>query len=250
MSSKAELKRVRGLHDKKARIREGRFLVQGAKLVKELLASGWPMDAVYATADAALSLGLSDAVVLPANEMARLGTLESGNELVAVVPIPAPSPPPMPGAGELVLALDGISDPGNLGTILRIADWFGVGHVLCSAGSVEAWNPKCVQSGMGAVFRVQVHYVDLAAELAAMKAAGVALYMATMEGRPVFDVSLSRPAALLLGSESHGISPLLRSLGGVSIAVPRSGGAESLNVAMATSALCMEFHRQSQAVRH
>jgi len=244
MATPMGTKRVRSLHQRKYREREGRFLVQGPKLVLELLSSGWEAEAVYATAAAAERLGLRDAVVLPPHELDRLGTLESGNEVVAVVPVPAPVPLAPPAPGELVLALDGVADPGNLGTVLRVADWFGVRRVLCSPGTVEAWNPKCVQASMGAIFRVGVHHAALPAALARLRAEGAALYLATLEGRSVFEAALARPAVLVLGSESHGLSPEVRALGGEALAVPRLGGAESLNVAMAAAALCMEFTRQ------
>jgi TrmH family RNA methyltransferase len=244
LSTKAELKRVRSLHQRKYRESEGCFLVQGAKLVGELLGSGWEAEAIYATEEAAQRSGLRQAVVLPAHEMERLGTLESGNELLGVVRMPDRALPVAPGAGELVLVLDGVADPGNLGTILRVADWFGLRQVLCSTGSVDVYNPKCVQASMGAIFRVAVGYDELAPRLDAWRSAGTHLYLASMEGRPVFELSLQRPAALVLGSESHGISPAVRALGGELLSVPRLGGAESLNVAMAASALCMEFTRQ------
>ncbi len=245
MSAKADLKLVRSLHQKKYRDAEGLFLVQGPKLVAELLASGWPVRTLYATEAMADRMHLRDAVMLPPHELERMGTLESGNAVVAVVQRPAPLPVGAMHADELVLALDGIADPGNLGTVLRIADWFGVRRVLCDRGSVEAFNPKCVQASMGAIFRVTVHYVDLAGEVERLRAAGAALYLASMEGRNVFSEPLKRPAVLVLGSESHGVSAEVRALEARTIAIPRVGAAESLNVAVAASALCMEFTRQA-----
>lgn len=247
LSTKAELKHVRSLQQKKYRDEHGLFLVQGPKLVDELLRSGWPIRGLYATAAAMARPGLSGATELPPHEVERLGTLESGNEVVAVVPVPAAREFQAMGAEELVLALDGIADPGNLGTVLRIADWFGIGRVVCSSGSVDVFNPKCVQASMGAVFRVQVHYVELASFLEEQHAAGTTVYLASMEGRSVFDVRLQRPSVLVLGSESHGVSDTVRAVRSELIAVPRSGSAESLNVAMAASALCMEFGRQRTA---
>jgi TrmH family RNA methyltransferase len=245
LTTKADLKRVRDLHQKKYREQEGRFLVQGPKLVRELLGSGWPVEALYATEAAARELGPVDAEVLPDHEMERLGTLESGNVLVAVVPMPPPASLAAPTGTELVLALDGISDPGNLGTVLRIADWFGISRVLCTPTSVELTNPKCVQATMGALFRVSVGVVDLAPQLADWRAQGVQLYVASMEGVSVFEQELKRPAVLVMGSESHGVSDAVRALRAGLIAIPRGGGGESLNVATATSALCMEFARQA-----
>lgn len=244
MPTKAELAAVRALHQRKERTEQGRYLVQGAKLVAELLGAGIRPLALYATEEAAVRMALPQATVLPAREMERLGTLESGNEVVAVVAMPSAGDMAPPAPGELILALDRVADPGNLGTVLRIADWFGVGRVLLEQGSVDPHNPKCVQASMGAIFRVAAHTVPLAAALDDLRAAGATLYLATMEGHSAFALELKRPAVLVLGSESHGLSEAVRSLQAQAIAVPRVGAAESLNVAMAAAALCMEFTRQ------
>lgn len=244
MSGHGPVKRVRSLHQKKFREAEGRFLVQGRKLVEELLRSGLGVEAIYATADAAAALGAPDVTVLPPHDLERMGTFEHGNELVAVVRTPAAEPPRLPGPGGLVLALDGIADPGNLGTLVRIADWFGAAEVWCSLDSVEAYNPKCVQASMGSLFRVPVRPTDLAATLTQAVAAGVHVHHAEASGTDVFQAALERPAVLVLGSESHGISADVRRVPGRSIAIPAAGGAESLNVAAAAAALCMEFLRR------
>jgi TrmH family RNA methyltransferase len=244
MPTKAQLKAVRDLQHRKERTVQGRFLVQGPKLVAELLGSALHTEVVYATEEAAAEMHLPDAVLLPAHELERIGTLESGNSVVAVARMPLRDPIVGLAEDELVIALDGIGDPGNLGTVLRIADWFGVRRVLCSSHSVDAFGPKCVQASMGAIFRVEVHYAELAARLADLRSSGAALQVASMEGRSVFHASLARPAVLVLGSESHGVSDAVRALGGELISVPRIGGAESLNVAMAAAALCMEYTRQ------
>jgi RNA methyltransferase, TrmH family len=246
MTTQADLKRIRALQQKKGRDEQGLFLVQGPKLVAELQRSHWPVEAIYATAHAAEEHGIPEATVLPDHELERLGTLESGNVLVAVVRQASDAPLHVPVRNELVLALDGITDPGNLGTVLRIADWFGIDRVICTPRSVERFNPKCVQATMGALFRVQVAYAELPSLLAEWQAAGTVLYLASMEGSDVFTTDLHRPAVLVLGSESHGISDEVRSLDATLIGIPRLGAGESLNVASAASALCMEFARQAR----
>ena len=240
---------VRSLHHKKYRDREGLFLVQGRKLVEELLASGWPVRGMMATEEAVAGLEVAGLPlqVLPAAELKRLGTLVTGNELVAVVERPDEAPGGAPVAGELVLALDGVSDPGNMGTLLRIADWFGVRRVVCGARCVEVWNPKCVQATMGSLFRVRVEQASLPGLLQEWSTAGTMVYLADMSGTPVHQVALRRPAVLVMGSESHGLSAEVSSVPGTRVSVPGRGGAESLNVAMAASALCMEFLRQTEA---
>lgn len=244
MSAPSHVKRVRALHQKKFRESEGLFLVQGRKPVRELLASGWRVDTIYATSGAARDMGLAGAHVLAEHDLARMGTFEQGNELIAVAHIPAQAPMQAPAPGELVLAFDGISDPGNLGTLLRIADWFGVRRVWCSADCVEAFNPKCVQASMGSLFRVGVSYGELREGMLLAVGGEAAVYKAEASGQDVFRTSLQRPAVLVLGSESHGLSDAVRNGPGTSIAVPRYGAAESLNVAAAAAALCMEFARR------
>lgn len=244
MSTKTLLKHARSLQQKKFRDLHGAFLVQGPKLVKELVRSTWAIDTIISTAEAAERIGVSGATIVPGHELDRIGTLESGNEIVAVVLKAAGSPIEDLGPNELVLALDGITDPGNLGTVLRIADWFGIGRVWCSTGSVDVYNPKCVQASMGAIFRVRVDQVDLPVLLEQQRSKGAALYLASMEGRSVFDMDVIGKAVLVLGSESHGLSDAIRSLTSTPIGIPGGGGAESLNVAMAAAALCMEFTRQ------
>jgi len=247
LTTKAALDHARSLHQKKFRELSGDFLVQGERSVRELLGSGWPVQALFATEEMARVLKLTDANIVLPHELDRISTLESGSQLVAVVRKPHRAPLERVEADELVIALDGIRDPGNFGTVLRIADWFGVRRVLCSADCVEEFNPKCVQASMGAFLRVDVHRHDLAPKLQALRSAGATLYLASMEGASVFTTSLRSPAILVLGSEAHGVSKAIRDLKSELISVPRSGGAESLNVAMAASALCMEFTRQRLA---
>ncbi len=244
MSANPTVNRLRLLHQKKQREAQGLFLVQGRKVVQELLASPLRVDSIHATEQAAKDLRLKEAVIHPAHDLARMGTLEDGNEVIAVVRTPAPLPPTPPLNTELVLAFDGISDPGNLGTLLRIADWFGIVQVWCSPDCVEAYNPKCVQASMGSLFRIDVRKGELPAGIMDALGVGAHVYKAEASGEDVFAIPLVQPAVLVLGSESHGLSDGVKHGPGRSIAVPRMGSAESLNVAAAASALCMEFTRR------
>lgn len=246
LSRSETIKKVRALHQRKQRDAQRRFLVQGRKMVAELLASSWPVDQVYATHAVAAQLAHSGTVIMAEHDLERMGTFDSGNEAIAVVHMPALPALEPPANGDLYLALDGVADPGNMGTILRIADRFGVGPVLLSRGSVDVYNPKCVQASMGSVLRVRTYDVDLPLALEGLQQAGASVYRAEMDGRDVFDVELVRPAVLVLGSEAHGISEAVRAVGGAAITIPQFGGAESLNVAMAASALCMEFARRTR----
>lgn len=238
------MKRLRALHRRKGREEQGLFLVQGRKPVTELLASHFPIDSIHATERAARDMGLRDAHVHPEHDLERMGTFETGNEVIAVVRMPRNEVPRTPQG--FTLALDGISDPGNLGTLVRIADWFGAEQVWCSPDCTEAWNPKCVQASMGSLFRVPVRYGELAPAILEAVGADTWVYKAEASGEDVFGVDLRRPAVLVLGSESHGLRDAVRNGPGRSIAVPRFGAAESLNVAAAAAALCMEFVRQGR----
>ncbi len=240
------MKRVRALHQRKFREAEGLYLVQGRKLVRELLASRQEVVHLFATEEAARHLAVGRVEVLPAHDLERMGTFEQGNEVVAVVRKPREAALAWPGPKGFVLAADDVADPGNLGTLLRIADWFGAAQLWCSAASVEVWNPKCVQATMGSIFRVPVVYGDLAAALAHAAREGVHVYKAEASGADVLKEKLARPAVLVLGSEAHGLGKSVREVPGRSIAIPAFGGAESLNVAAAAAALCMEFARQGR----
>ncbi|MBP7515288.1 MAG: RNA methyltransferase [Flavobacteriales bacterium] len=242
--STSAVKHLRELHRKKAREEQGLFLVQGPKLVRELLASRFIVDSIHATDEAARRMGLSHAIIHPAHDLDRMGTLEAGNEVIAVTRIPRPEAPRPPEGRALTLALDGINDPGNLGTLLRIADWFGADQVWCSPDCVEVYNPKSVQASMGSVFRIPVRYGHLPSAILDAVGTNVRVYKAEASGENVFLAPLERPAVLVLGSESHGLSDAVKNGPGRSIAVPRHGAAESLNVAAAASALCMEFARR------
>lgn len=222
------------------------FLVQGPKLVAELLASGWSVQAIHVAQGLAHAYPSELVVEHPAHELERMGTLESGVSVVAVVRMPRVAPMERMAEDGFVIALDGVTDPGNMGTLLRIADWFGASRILCSPATVEEFNPKCVQASMGSLFRVPVQRCALPAELNRLRAQGASLYLASMEGADVFIERIKRPCVLILGSESHGPSEAVRALGARTIAVPRAGQAESLNVAMAASALSMEFLRQAR----
>ena len=255
MSGSTQLKRVRALHRRKEREEQGVFLVQGRKLVGELLKSSMAVLELYATTDVSREMGLEAGTergggttkttvsMLPAHDMERMGTLQSGNEVLAVVRMPTDTKLRMPAVGMFNLALDGVSDPGNLGTLLRIADWFGATQVWC-AGGVDPYNPKAVQSSMGSLFRlVPCAVEDLPSVLAQAHAAQVSVYKAEASGENVFDYGMKKPCILVMGSESHGLSEGVRAAPGISIAIPGHGGAESLNVAAAAAALCMELIR-------
>lgn len=246
-------KDLRALQQKKAREESGRFLVQGRKVVSELLGSKWPVEQIVANKEAAEWIAGAakarkvEVHTLPQAELDRIGTFEKGNELIAIAKDPGEVPFRTAKKNELILALDGVRDPRNLGSLIRIADWFGLERVICSSQCMELFNPKVVSSTMGSLFHLDVRTgVDLPAELSKL---GAKIYIADMDGTPAYEAAITLPAVLVLGSESHGHSEAVAAMQAEVISIPRMGRAESLNVAMAAAALCMEITRQTDAVR-
>lgn len=248
MLSASQIKYIKSLSQQKFRKRHEKFIIEGEKMVAELMSSGFEVEAVYAVDD-----WLKNAERLPVSkpslmhrvspsELGRISNLKTPNKALAVVHIPAFT------LGkevfdDLTLALDCISDPGNLGTIIRIADWFGIRHILCSHNTVDLFNPKVVQATMGSLFRVKVHYVDLE-EIITKMAAGVPVFAATLEGENIYAQKLPKKAVIIVGNESHGISERLIGLVDRRLTIPSAAGsAESLNASIATAIICSEFKK-------
>ena len=234
MLSKNDIKEIRALGQKKFRDERGLFVVEGEKLVEEALRSGFDIVGHYRMEE------------IGEETMARISQLTHPSPVLAVVRQPSQPALPSVGPDELVLALDGIRDPGNLGTILRIADWFGIRHVLASADTVELYNPKVVQATMGAIFRVQVYYGDLTRSFTSLRIPAV--YGTFLEGDTIYQTPLTKGGILVMGSEANGISPEVAATVTQKLYIPHyPAGAhtsESLNVAVATAIACSEFRRR------
>ena len=252
MVSKALLKQTRQLHQKKFRNERHSFLVEGEKLISELLLSDFIIEHLFVTKEWHRPDKTSNEDFLihevTDNELAEISMLESPNQALAVVKMKDVLPMDVL-PGLKYLALDGIRDPGNLGTILRIADWFGVHGIFCSSGTVEIYNPKVVQASMGSVFRIPVSVTDLEPLLLkANKVAGT--YAALLEGSSVYSSNVSQGWVLVVGNESMGIDPGLIPAIQNRITIPSYGKgvkAESLNAAVATAIICAEFCRREQS---
>ena len=216
------------------------FVAEGSKIATEWLSSGARVNRIVATsqwlsANEALVNAHPEAVIYEASDrdIAAVSQLTSPPAVLLVVPYPQHAAfDPAPG---WYIALDGIQDPGNLGTIIRIADWFGISDVLCSENCVDAFNHKVIQGAMGSHLRVRIHKVDLVATLAA---AGLPLYAATLSGHSIYEESAGAPGVLVVGSEGRGVSAAVLELPVQEITLPRIGGAESLNAAVSTGILC------------
>ncbi len=235
-------KELIALQSKKERQKRGLFLVEGVKLVDELLQSGWSIERIVAVEAWSSKCAPGAPVVRVSDyELERVSAMEAPNQVLAVVRIPAAVPPPK--TAGLVLALAGVSDPGNMGAILRVADWFGVSRIICSPNCAELFNPKVVQASMGSIFRVPVHRHVLA-EYLGNAAANVDIAAACAGGgENLFSLSPREPAVVVLGSEGRGIPDDLMTHIRRRISIPRTGHAESLNVATAAAVICAEWKR-------
>ncbi len=238
--SKTKLKHFASLSLKKQRNTHLLFVVEGVKMVNEALASGWQVEAVI------LKEGMEALMELPPSvnaflaqtaDFAKIVQLQSPEGVLAVVHFPEkPTQSSLSNLKGPGFILDGIQDPGNLGTILRIADWFGFEHVVCGPGTADLYNPKSLRASMGAVFRVKVHYeADLASFIENNPAN---TWMADMHGQDYRKAALQNTDWILIGNEANGVSAAMRALSHVQpITIPRKGGAESLNAAVAAGIL-------------
>ena len=244
--TKAEIQLVRSLADKRGRTEHGLFLAEGGKLITELRTSHLHVRKIYALEG--LFEGEEVEVVSP-RDMERLSQLKTPSNSVALVEIPHERLHPEVLRKHLVLALDEVQNPGNLGTIIRLADWFGIGDILCSEGTADCFNPKVVQATMGAILRVRVHYTDLAKTLARAVGDGIPVYGTFLEGENIYESRLSPTGIVVMGNEGRGVTPTVAQCISRKLFIPPwpvdRRGSESLNVAMATGIVCAEFRRQT-----
>lgn len=246
MISKARIKQIKGLERKKNRLAEGLFVAEGPKLVGELLTVMRPVYVAateeWWTANPRLK-GECEADVVTDSELQRASLLQHPQAVLALFPIPHPTAKMAEVAQrELCLALDGVQDPGNLGTIVRLADWFGIRHVFCSTDSADIFNPKATQATMGALSHVSVHYIDLVNELRQTEAP---VYGTLLDGENIYEQKLSEHGVIIMGNEGRGITPEAAALVSHRLLIPpypaNRPTVESLNVAIATAIVCSIF---------
>lgn len=251
MLSKNKIKLIQSLDRKKNRDSSGLFLVEGNKLVEEALASEFRIESLICTS------GFSEQhpeirsktveIIETDPESIRKASLQQNpQEALALVKKPS-SADYIPNLSKLIIALDFIQDPGNLGTILRIADWFGIENIVCSENTVDVFNPKVVQASMGAIFRVKLQYLNLEYFLKQAGQSDVPVYGTFLEGKNIYSESLASNGVLVMGNEGNGISGNIERLVTSKLFIPSfSSGAtsESLNVAIATAICCSEFRRR------
>ena len=247
MIIKSKLKYIQSLSHKKFRDEEGVFIAEGPKLVEELMESGnTRLKELYSTREwAEKNKGHYDAgklEIIDPSVLERISSLSTPNEVLAVFYKPQFEGSPAFG-GQLTLVLEGIQDPGNLGTIIRIADWFGVTNIVCGPGTADAYNSKVVQSTMGSISRVRIIYLEEEAQGFLEKHPDIPVFAASLGGKNIFETESVQEAFIIIGNESKGISPALLSRASQVITIPRKGKAESLNAAVATGIILAHFSR-------
>lgn len=239
MVVKSIIKLIKSLQQKKYRYEYQLFVVEGKKSVEELLESDLECYGVFHTADNNLIDSHPKAEVVSTKELAQMSSLKTPPGILGVFHFPKPSTPVFE---DWSLVLDDIRDPGNLGTIIRLCDWFGIRQLICSKQTVDCYNPKTLQATMGSISRVQIHYQDIKEFLAQ---SGLPIYGAFMDGNSIYKVKLPQKGILIMGNEANGISEDIENLMSHRISIPSYGDSstESLNVAMATGILLNEIRR-------
>jgi TrmH family RNA methyltransferase len=247
MLSKSQVSLLTSLQHKKFRREHGFFMVEGYKSVTEFINSAYQIDTIYHTpAIAPKLLNLSRKInfqEISFNELEKISTLKTPQEVIGLVKIPIW---PVLNYNSLKqkfsLVLDSVQDPGNMGTIIRTADWFGIYDIICSEDTVDVYNPKVVQATMGSLARVNVHYTNLTEILPKID---LPVFGAMLNGENMYNTSFGNEGLLVMGNEGNGISPDIERLITSAVTIPRVGNAESLNVAIATAILCSEIKRNS-----
>jgi len=239
MVAKSELKLIRSLQQKKYRNQHQLFFVEGKKAVTELLSSDIEPYAIYTTDLNIFNFLVSDLKDITKTELQQISALKNPNGVLGVFHIPKPKKVDFQ---DWILALDDVRDPGNLGTIIRLCDWFGIPNLVCSQNTVDCYNPKVLQATMGSIARLNITYVDLDMFL---KDVEVPIYGAFMNGESVYGNKFGEKGILILGNEGRGISEEVETLTSNKITIPQYGNetTESLNVASATAILLNEVRR-------
>jgi TrmH family RNA methyltransferase len=241
MLSQQEIKRIRRLGQKKYRKEQGLFIAEGPKVVNELLHSGYKPVKIYSIE----KIDCPALKIISYKELERISFLTTPNKVLGIFEIKT-FKEKWNGKG-LALALEDIRDPGNMGTIIRIADWFGIVNVFCSMTCVDVYNPKVIQATMGSIARVKVRYVELPLFLKEMKSISkeLKIYGAVMNGKNIYGEKLAKEGIIIIGNEARGISDELIQYVSDRITIPLFGKAESLNAAVATAIICSEFKRHT-----
>lgn len=244
-------KLARSLKEKKVRDETRLFPVEGEKMVQELLHSeykvAWIAGTKHWLKEHRHACAGFHCYVVDETMLAGISSLKTPNQVIAVAHMPDYLPENIPSEMSLCLVLDGVQDPGNAGTIIRLADWFDIRYVFFSETCADSFNPKTVQASMGSIFRVNIVRTEIKEVCLQMQKKGWTIYGMDLKGTNLYEAPFNLPAMIVLGNESHGISETLRSTIQQLITIPRGGPgskAESLNVGMAAAIVCAEFRRR------
>ncbi len=241
MLSKNQIKLITSLKQKKYRKQHQLFIAEGKKVIDELLQSNFELDSLFVTNENIFtSVSKSKINATTDVELKKISVLTTANDCLALFKIPNIEENELKG---LVLALDNVRDPGNLGTIIRLCDWFGIETLLCSEATVDVYNPKVVQATMGSISRVNIIYTNLEK---ALQETNLPVFGTFMDGENIYQKALAKEGIIVMGNEANGISSEIEALVTQKIAIPRFGKlqqTESLNVATATAIILSEFKR-------
>ena len=241
MVSKNQIKLITGLHQKKYRSAQQLFIAEGAKVIGELMAAGFALESLFVTEAVFPEITPLKRFEITTAELQKISALTVANNCLAVFKMPPQKPLTDEG---LILALDDIRDPGNLGTILRLCDWFGIEQLVCSEKTVDLYNPKVVQATMGSIARVKVVYTDLEHWLGQT---ALPVFGTFMGGQNIYQTQLPQEGVIVMGNEANGISAGISKWATKRLSIPRFGTlqqTESLNVATATAIILSEFRRK------
>ncbi len=239
MVVKSQIKFIKSLQQKKNRTEQKLFVVEGLKMVLELYRSAVEPYRIYSIDSDLEEVDIGFLERISASVLKQMSSLRAPNQVLGVFHIPVPKQVDF---NDWVVALDDVRDPGNLGTIIRLCDWFGINHLLCSPHTVDCYNPKVLQATMGSIARVNIIYADLQR---LFQNTDVPVYGSFMDGEPVYDEKIPTSGILVMGNEANGISPEIEKLVTKKIGIPQyaSKTSESLNVATATAILLNEIRR-------
>jgi len=253
MLSKNKIKLIQSLNRKKNRDESGVFLVEGNKMVEEAIRSGFKIELLVCTSEFGnqhpeINIRVKELIETDSESISRASLLQNPQDALAIVCQPGNIYPETNLKNSLCLALDFIQDPGNLGTILRIADWYGINNLVCSENTVDVFNPKVVQASMGAIFRIKVEIMELSGFIKNAAENGIPVYGTFLEGKNIYQQTLSPNGIIVLGNEGNGISDPISRLVTQKLLIPcfssNENKPESLNVAIAAAICCSEFRRR------
>ena len=254
MLTNNKIKLIKSLDKKRERVEAGCFVVEGEKMVRELLTSRFETIEVFALQQYIDELPANlkrktEITAIGERDLERISFLKTPNKAVALAKLPQNAPDILPDLNGLNIALDNIQDPGNLGTIVRTAAWFGIGNVFCSPDTVDVYNPKVIQSTMGAIFKVNVSYCNLVDLAATARKARIPMFGTRLDGENLYAAKLPKGAIVVMGNESKGLSAEISALTDSNLKIPSyappTADMESLNVSVATAIVCAEFRRQN-----